>query len=92
MNTLKTILIATFLGAFFLGLGGGLIGGVAGLYIWPNANLGPPVGAIEGAGIGIALGVLGGLIFGLLRVFARKQKARGDDLRNEKGRDINVQL
>ena len=84
MDAIKTILKATFLGAFFLGFGGGLVGGVAALFIWPTSNLGPPVGAIEGALIGIALGVLAGFTFGLVRVFAHKRKARVEDLRNEK--------
>ena len=84
MDAIKTILKATFLGAFCLGFGGGLIGAEAALFIWPTSNLGPPVGAIEGSLIGAALGVLAGFTFGLVRVFSHKRKAGAEDLRNEK--------
>ena len=84
MDAIKTILKATFLGAFFLGVGGGFVGAVAALFIWPTSNLGPPVGAIEGGLIGVTIGILAGFTFGLVRVFAHKRKTRGEDLRNGK--------
>jgi len=63
MTTFK----ATFLGAFFLGLIGLGVGGVAALFIWPGSNLGPPVGALYGLFIGILLGSILGFVFGEVR-------------------------
>ena len=67
MHAIKTIIKATFLGAFFLGFLGLGVGGVAAAFIWPGSNLGPPVGAIYGVLLGILLGSVIGLVFGIVR-------------------------
>ena len=84
VDTIKAIVKATFLGAFFLGFIGGFVGAVAALFIWPSSNLGPPVGAIYGVLIGVPIGVLSGFITGLVRVRARKHKAGSENLKNAK--------
>jgi hypothetical protein len=48
MQAIKSIVTATFLGAFGLGFIGIFIGALAALIIAPEANLGPPVGAVCG--------------------------------------------
>ena len=67
MHALKTIIKATFLGAFLLGFIGMGVGGVGSLFIWPGSNLGPPVGAAYGLVIGVSIGFLLGLVFGVVR-------------------------
>jgi hypothetical protein len=57
-----------FLGAFLFGVAGLFIGGVAALFIWPDSNLGPPVGAVFGVGIGILVGAVLGCAFGVARL------------------------
>jgi hypothetical protein len=68
MHAIKTIARFALLGAFLLGFAGLLIGGVAALFIWPGSNLGPPVGAVCGLGIGILAGGVLGCVFGVVRL------------------------
>jgi hypothetical protein len=68
MNVIKAILKPMILGAFLLGFIGLFIGGLAALIIWPEANLGPPVGAVCGLFIGIMLGSVLGVVFGIIRL------------------------
>jgi hypothetical protein len=67
MHAIKTIIKATFLGAFILGFIGMAVGGVGALFIWPGSNLGPPVGAVYGLVIGVLVGFVLGLAFGAVR-------------------------
>jgi hypothetical protein len=68
MNSIKAILKPMILGAFLLGFIGLFIGGLAALIVWPEANLGPPVGAVCGLFIGILLGSVLGVVFGMVRL------------------------
>lgn len=83
MQPIKTIVKATFVGAFLLGFMGLLIGGLAALLIWPEANLGPPVGAVCGLFIGVLVGSVLGAVFGIVRL--RKLRVAHESLeRNER--------
>jgi hypothetical protein len=82
MHAIKTIAKFAFLGAFLLGFVGLFIGGVAALFIWPGSNLGPPVGAVYGLGIGILAGGVLGCAFGLVRL-AKPGPASPDPGKND---------
>ena len=84
VKAIKTIAKTTFLGAFVFGFLGGVVGAVAAVFIWPSSNLGPPVGAIEGALFGVTIGIFSGFVFGLVRVIAPKRKAGSGALKSEK--------
>jgi hypothetical protein len=67
METVKYVAKVCFLGAFFFGFAGLLVGGLLALVIWPGSNLGPPVGAGYGAFWGALTGLVLGFVFGLVR-------------------------
>ena len=83
MNVIKAIVKSMFLGAFLLGFVGFGVGGVAALIIWPEANLGPPFGALCGLFIGIAVGTVLGVVFGIVRLL-KPRVARENPEKNEK--------
>jgi tetrahydromethanopterin S-methyltransferase subunit C len=83
MHVIKAILKPMFLGAFLLGFVGLGVGGVAALFIWPESNLGPPVGALCGLFIGIAVGTVLGVVFGIVRLL-KPRVARENPSKNEK--------
>jgi hypothetical protein len=83
MNVIKAILKPMFLWAFLLGFIGLFIGGLAALIIAPEANLGPPVGAVCGLVIGVLLGSVLGGVFGIIGLLKSRVTHENPD-KNEK--------
>ena len=74
MQAIKSIVAATFLGAFGLGFIGIFIGALAVLITSPESNLGPPVGAVCGLFLGLLIGAVLGFAFGIIRSFRSKPR------------------
>ena len=66
MHGIKLIVTATFLGALGLGFSGIFIGALAALIISPEANMGPPFGAVCGLVLGALIGAVLGFVFGII--------------------------
>ena len=85
MEAVKSVAKACFLGAFFFGFAGLLVGGLLALVIWPGSNLGPPVGAAYGFFSGILTGLVLGFVFGLVRSTCSKAHLKRDGCERHAG-------
>jgi len=70
MQPLKTIIKAILRGALLFGVIGIFVGAVVAMIIWPDSNLGPPVGMVYGLFWGVVAGAVLGFMFGVVRVSA----------------------
>jgi cbb3-type cytochrome oxidase subunit 1 len=82
MQPLKSIIKAMLRGALLFGLVGIFVGAVVAMIVWPDSNLGPPVGMVYGLFWGVVTGAVLGFVFGVVRVSALKHGVAHENSEN----------